>query len=489
MPPKQKKPAASKAAARAPGSRFRARQAKATAKAKAGKPEAAGKGKAKPKEGVTKEKGRRKAPALISGVKELDKTALRLDEIVSGETLVLEGHYWEGPAVVAGKGQGLEVQEGGKYLRLKVEGTSSDSLLQFLATSNSKELLAHLCEDPCGARVWRDGLMRLDRLAICPEKRKEDWMSNCKDTPFREGQDEPGDDLALLRREAEEAEKTRKEKRRKEKSRTPNREKEDKKKKKKKSRSGTPSREEGEKKKKKSKKEGNKKEIKVKANKELALVLGQTGLDPSPEVRRVMLKRARRLVEGKKKKEEKEKKSKKASSGTDDEDESGSSTTSMAEGEQGLDRGEIFQTTSTVRRIANEVPGAPMAREYLTVAYMVDLILQARAAEAADMGVQRLKSLMATSSGVHYSVAQKMELIPPEKTAAASLQETIDASKEAREEQKVMSKASQNPGWQRSYQEAPKGGKGKDGKGKKGKNKDGKGRDGDKGGGGEAQKK
>ena len=82
-----------------------------------------------------------------------------------------------------------------------------------------------------------------------------------------------------------------------------------------------------------------------------------------------------------------------------------------------------------------------------------------------------------------------MELVPPDKTAAASLQETMDASKEAREEQKVMSRASQNPGWQRSYPEAPKGGKGKDGKGKKGKNKDGKTRDGDKGGGGEAPKK
>ena len=93
---------------------------------------------------------------------------------------------------------------------------------------------------------------------------------------------------------------------------------------------------------------------------------------------------------------------------------------------------------------------------------------------------------MATSSGVHYSVAQKMELLPPDKTAAASLQETLDASKEAREEMRVMNRASTNPLWQRGGTDAPKGGKGKEGKGKKGKQK-GKG-EGEKGGGADGKK-
>ena len=233
-------------------------------------------------------------------------------------------------------------------------GATSGTLLHYLSTSTSKEILAHLCDNPCSAKVWRDGLMHLERMAICPDKKR-----NRQETPGGEEETGGKDELALFRKEAAKDEGRRKEKKRKEKSKTPNREKDDKEKKKKKKRSRTPSRESGERKEKKSKKDGNKKEIKVKAKKELSQVLGQTGLDPSPEVRQVLLKRARRLIEGKKKKEDKKKrsKSKKGSSGSEEGSDSSLSSTSEAGEDLALDREELFQATSSVRKIAAQVPG------------------------------------------------------------------------------------------------------------------------------------
>lgn len=121
----------------------------------------------------------------------------------------------------------------------------------------------------------------------------------------------------------------------------------------------------------------------------------------------------------------------------------------------------------------------PMNREYHSWAYCLDLILQGRIAEGADLITQRLKSLSSTQSGIHYSISQKMELLPQERSNPASLEETQEAAKSARQEELVYSKASRAPRlWGTpSSGEAAKGGKGKDGKGKKGKHREGKGKD------------
>lgn len=117
-----------------------------------------------------------------------------------------------------------------------------------------------------------------------------------------------------------------------------------------------------------------------------------------------------------------------------------------------------------------------MAREYYSIAYMLDLAIQGRIAEMCDVGVQRMKSLSSTQSGVHYAVSQRLELLPHDRTVPASLQETQAAAKAAEMEDKVLQRASRpsRPWGSPSNQDTWKGGKGRDGKGKKGKQKDGK---------------
>ena len=129
-----------------------------------------------------------------------------------------------------------------------------------------------------------------------------------------------------------------------------------------------------------------------------------------------------------------------------------------------------------------------MAREYLSIAVMIDLGLQGRIAELTDVGTQRLKSLLATASGVHFSIAQKMEVVPLDRTAPASLLETREATRAHLDEERALQRASKRPQWHGSPSETPKGGKGKDGKGKKGKGKDGKGKEQDRGAGQEQKK-
>lgn len=53
----------------------------------------------------------------------------------------------------------------------------------------------------------------------------------------------------------------------------------------------------------------------------------------------------------------------------------------------------------------------PMQREAATLAEILDQVLAGRPAEACDVAVQRLQSLEAVANGVHYSVANRMELL------------------------------------------------------------------------------
>lgn len=115
----------------------------------------------------------------------------------------------------------------------------------------------------------------------------------------------------------------------------------------------------------------------------------------------------------------------------------------------------------------------PMQREAATLGRILDCLLCGRAAEACDITVQRLKSLEAVAGGIHYSVANRMELLAPEKSMATSSAETLEAARRVSQEEKLLHKASKPGGkpWESSY---PSKGGGKQGKGKgeKGKAKD-----------------
>ena len=115
----------------------------------------------------------------------------------------------------------------------------------------------------------------------------------------------PGDELAGLRREAAELRDKKKKKKKKKKSRSPSRKRKDKER-----RLDVDE-------------EMKSKDYKIKAKKKLEDVLGMTGLDPDPATRRVFLRRAKRLVDGKKKKKKKKRK-KKGGEGSSSDSESGS---------------------------------------------------------------------------------------------------------------------------------------------------------------------
>jgi hypothetical protein len=68
----------------------------------------------------------------------------------------------------------------------------------------------------------------------------------------------------------------------------------------------------------------------------------------------------------------------------------------------------------------------------VTIAHALDLLLQARPAEAADTLSQRLKSLELTISGQPWATSQKIEVVPQLEATMASRAEVQVAQKEAR---------------------------------------------------------
>jgi len=237
-------------------------------------------------------------------------------------------------------------------------------------------------------------------------------------------------------------------------------------------------------------------------------VFAGTGMDPDPKVRKKIAAKASRRL----------KKKKKSSSE--------SSSTGSSSGSSEDESGELFEETQKVRRIGRMAPGAlttagckemannllsstggiwdqaegPLqpiccqyfrqvlstrltggqSREALTLSWCLDLLMQARIAEAADGLMQRLKAIEMTSQGASWSVSQKIELVPLEKPIISSRTEAREAIKESKEENRTRAEASKGKSkgdWSSSWRDAPwhqEKGKRKEGKGKgkKGKEKE-----------------
>ena len=125
---------------------------------------------------------------------------------------------------------------------------------------------------------------------------------------------------------------------------------------------------------------------------------------------------------------------------------------------------------------------AAMAREVRTLCYACDLLLLGRRpASALDTLVQRVKALELQATGSHFSIAQRLELLPREEEVLAGRLEAKEAAREAREDY------TQRIPFDPKVKGDPKGGKGKDTKGK-GDGKDDNLRLRDKGGKGDAKK-
>ena len=413
----------------------------------------------------------------------------------------------------AGKITGWKADAGEKYLEVKVGGTQHEGLLRYLSGRLDKLVQVHMCPDPCKNRVWKDGLVHLEKMRRAPEP-EEAWMSNAVEVERAPG-DAEVDELRRMREEAQQVAPPEV------RGRSPNR---------RKSRSAE---KRIRKKRRRSSEEEVRKEKESRAQKEVEALFSGTGLDPDPVVRRKQLRRGQRLADkrSKKKKKKSRKSSHRGSGG------SSSSSDSRTSGqERGESRTSLFTETSTVKKLAMELPGVlaanwledcrtylldaqgmvwakgegavqplavqffraqmmsrlsgPMGREYLTLMYVMDLLAQGRPAQAMDVACQRAKSLASTASGIHYSISQQMEVIPVDRTLPASLSETWEASKAVREEEKIYAQAKNQREWKTSQgkEGGAKDGKGRDGKGKKGKAKEGKGKDDRKGQGADSKR-
>ena len=195
------------------------------------------------------------------------------------------------------------------------------------------------------------------------------------------------------------------------------------------------------------------------AKKDPKHLYGGTGLDPEPRLRRKLKRKIKKKL----------KKSKTSSSGSS----RSSSSSSSGEADE-----EILEDRSKVQKLAEMAPGvlttasiqhmktfvlqasgttweadmeaippimsqyvrhyvAPktsggLLREMVTLAYIGDLLVQSRPAEALDAVSQRLKSLEMISSGQPWATAQKIEVVPPHDASMTSRAEMQLAQKEAK---------------------------------------------------------
>ena len=101
----------------------------------------------------------------------------RIGQYPAGLSVVVEGEYWEGASDLCGLGVGAVLDGYQHYLKLRATGTHSEVLLKFLSGSPSREVQVHLCGDPRGAWVWKDGLLHASKIREVKGAR-EAWMDN-----------------------------------------------------------------------------------------------------------------------------------------------------------------------------------------------------------------------------------------------------------------------------------------------------------------------
>eukprot|EP00435_Cladocopium_sp_Y103_P044196 s698_g12.t1 len=237
---------------------------------------------------------------------------------------------------------------------------------------------------------------------------------------------------------------------------------------------------------------GSKEKKKRPARKSLDQLFQGTGLDPDAAVRRRLARRVRKAL--------------KRNASTS----SSMSSSSSGESSGGLgDEGhELLQDRSKVHRIAVLAPGMLAAqsvgsmrpflnhlqgvvwteddaglpplvsayhrsflvgkltggvlREATTIAWVSDLLLQGRAAEAVDCLLQRLKSIELTAGGTPWGTSQKLELVPPPEASMGSRSEIQIARREARLDQEVKGAGGNFSGDRNKGKGKEKGGKGKE---------------------------
>ncbi|CAK9109472.1 unnamed protein product [Durusdinium trenchii] len=288
--------------------------------------------------------------------------ALAMETIAGWKTVQAKGSYWEEAAEVAGNLVEVRLSGGQREVVIRVTGTNCEAVLKAMSADAKREMVLHLCPDPCPVKAWSDNLMHISEIKEV-ELDSLAWGRCLLD--HREGTAGEEDELSRLRREADEM-------RDRGKGRgdtavggevmappgDPGGAKTDK---------------DEEKKRRKKKK---RKKVKIEGTKELSVIYGKTG-------RRRIRKRARKITD--------RGKSKKRSSSSDSEESSSSTSGASLEGDQ-----ELFEAPTPVQQVWKKYPGS------LTSA----MVAEARQSLLVQLGGHSLRELW--RAGRHASEESKV---------------------------------------------------------------------------------
>ena len=389
------------------------------------------------------------------------------------------GDGWKGP----GRGPVLRGGERGVLPR-QLQGSRKNPRGEFRAPSHLPEgrsgrdhkrwpPTASLGKDPEGVQTsfvrprlqWRDGGRGFDPREADPQD-EIGQSRGCLD------QQSGGHRAATTRRRAGDAEEARERER--EETKEADLAKEDKKGKKDKSPEGK-AKKKKKKKKEKKKKEGSDDEDSVEkgykpksaVTKEAKDLYGGTGMDPKEKIRARVTKRARKHLKRKGGKDRTSSSTEGSSSSSGNQEEKEGETLFGEESkvrilaqqfsgaltcqalqqmracliqEAGLeDQGDRLQAVATSyfrQNLAKKCSG-PTSRELQTLTSLVDHLVKCRPATASDLAIQRIKAIEQGLSGVHWTVAQRLEVLPQEHQTLTALTEASSAQKEVYNEARM----------------------------------------------------
>ena len=466
MPPKAKGLAKAKAKVRAKAKAKGAARAKAMVRAR-------GPGRGvpalrRPAGALGRERGAGASKQLWDAGEAVPGEELALDWLKGEKGVVIEEcKYFHRDCRVAGKILGSLMSGSQVMLRVCPTGTTDEGILKLQSGQPSLELRAMLCPKDCSHEETAEDLVHVVKIRkMGPCEAELAWVNNLEKVAPVEG----GDELEVLRAKLEKEKARDKEKERprsegqdkKEKKEKDKEKKERRKKKKKKSRKRTSTSEES--------RSGtvalNGSRARQASQKRPRALFSGTGLDPLDKVRSKVLRLAKRYVK---------KKGKKTSSS------SASSSAATTGGHLEEETDTIFQQAARVRGIAEAYPGVlasqalvqmrsnllqslgegdtantvppvavqyyrqvlqkkasgPVSRELLTLCALADMLVRGKAAQALDLALQRVKSAESTLGGTHWSVSQKLEILPAEQTSLTDTAEMKEAQRIALEESKL----------------------------------------------------
>lgn len=394
---------------------------------------------------------------------------LTVDWALKAQHLVVEeAQYFHKACKVAGEVLGAGLSGAQVCLRLRPTGTTDEAILKLQSGTPHLELRVILCPSDCNHEEAAEDLVHGARI----RKRKgpgqeEPWVDNLLKVAPPEGEDELArlrghlarDGETPLRKEPGEAEAVKVKKKKKEKAKEKKTKKEKEKSRTKKRGSSSQASTSGE-----VALDGSR--ARLAAQKPVRSLFGGTGMDPSEKVRNKVIKLAKKYVR---------KKGKRSSSGSGSSSESSRMALLEDEGDT------VFQQAARVRGIADSYPGVlsfqalsqmrsnlmqglgeedhtsstrpvavqyyrqvlqkkcsgGVARELLSLCATADFLVKGRVTQALDLVFQRIKSAESTLNGTHWTVSQKLELLPAEQATLTGVPEMKEAQKIAFEESKT----------------------------------------------------